>query len=62
MRKARSEGALHLYLVTDGAQGLVGEKLGFDAIDRKDVTPAVAVSDEYQMARSKTAIWMRKEL
>jgi N-acetylglutamate synthase-like GNAT family acetyltransferase len=62
MRKARSEGALHLYLVTDGAQGLVGEKLGFDVIDRKDVTPAVAVSDEYQMARSKTAIWMRKEL
>ena len=62
MRKARSEGALQLYLVTDGAQGLVGEKLGFDVIDRKDVTPAVAVSDEYQMARSKTAIWMRKEL
>ncbi len=62
MRKARAEGALHLYLVTDDAQGLVGEKLGFDVIDRKDVTSAVAASDEYQMARSKTAIWMRKEL
>jgi len=62
MHKARAEGALHLYLVTDGAQGLVGEKLGFDVIDRKDVTPAVAASNEYQMARSKTAIWMRKEL
>jgi len=62
MRKARAEGALHLYLVTDGAQGLVGEKLGFDVIDRKDVAPAVAASDEYQMARSKTAVWMRKEL
>jgi len=62
MRKARAEGALHLYLVTDGAQGLVGEKLGFDVIDRKDVTSAIAASNEYQMARSKTAIWMRKEL
>ena len=62
MRKARAEGALHLYLVTDGAQGLVGEKLGFDVIDRKDVTSAIATSNEYQMARSKTAIWMRKEL
>ena len=62
MRKARAEGALQLYLVTDGAQGLVGEKLGFDVIDRKDVTPAIAGSNEYQMARSKTAIWMRKEL
>jgi len=62
MRKARAEGALHLYLVTDGAQGLVGEKLGFDVIDRKDVTSAIAASNEYQMARSKTAMWMRKEL
>jgi N-acetylglutamate synthase-like GNAT family acetyltransferase len=62
MRKARSEGALHLYLVTDGAQGVVAEKLGFDVIDRKDVTAAISVSNEYQMARSKTAIWMRKEL
>ena len=62
MRKARAEGALHLYLVTDGAQGLVGEKLGFDVIDRKDVAPAIAASNEYQMARSRTAIWMRKEL
>jgi UDP-N-acetylmuramate: L-alanyl-gamma-D-glutamyl-meso-diaminopimelate ligase len=62
MRKARAEGALHLYLVTDGTQGLVGEKLGFDVIDRKDVASAVAASNEYQMARSKTAMWMRKEL
>ena len=49
-----------LVLVTDGAQGLVGEKLGFDVIDRKDVTSAIAAGNEYQMARSKTAIWMRK--
>ena len=62
MRKARTEGALHLYLVTDGAQGLVAEKLGFDVIDRKEVTAAISASNEYQMARSKTAIWMRKEL
>ena len=62
MHKARAEGAVHLYLVTDGAQGMVGEKLGFDVIDRKDVTPAIATGDEYQMARSKNAIWMRKEL
>jgi UDP-N-acetylmuramate: L-alanyl-gamma-D-glutamyl-meso-diaminopimelate ligase len=62
VRKARAEGALHLYLVTDAAQASVGEKLGFDVIDRKDVTPAVASSEEYHMARSKTAMWMRKEL
>ena len=30
-----------LYLVTDGAQGYFGEKLGFAAIDRKDVDPAI---------------------
>jgi UDP-N-acetylmuramate: L-alanyl-gamma-D-glutamyl-meso-diaminopimelate ligase len=62
VRKARAEGALHLYLVTDAVQGSVGEKLGFDTIDRKDVTPAIASSEEYHMARSKTAMWMRKEL
>ena len=62
MRKARMDGALHLYLVTDGAQGVVGEKLGFDVIDQKIIAPAIAATDEYQMARSKTAIWMRKEL
>ena len=35
--RARSQGVRHLYLVTDGAQGYFGEKLGFQAIDRKDV-------------------------
>ena len=62
MKKARMEGALHLYLVTDGSQGVVGEKMGFDVIDQKSIAPAVASTVEYQMARSKTAIWMRKEL
>jgi hypothetical protein len=62
MRKARTDGALHLYLVTDGAQGIVGEKLGFDVIDQKIIPPAIAATDEYQMARSRSAIWMRKEL
>ncbi len=62
MKKARMEGALHLYLVTDGSQGVVGEKLGFDVIDQKSIAPAIAATVEYQMARSKTAIWMRKEL
>lgn len=62
MKKARMEGALHLYLVTDGSQGVVGEKLGFDVIDQKSIAPAIASTVEYQMARSKTAIWMRKEL
>jgi UDP-N-acetylmuramate: L-alanyl-gamma-D-glutamyl-meso-diaminopimelate ligase len=62
MKKARMEGALHLYLVTDGSQGVVGEKMGFDVIDQKSIVPAVASTVEYQMARSKTAIWMRKEL
>jgi len=62
MKKARMEGALHLYLVTDGAQGFVGEKLGFDVIDHKSIAPAIAATVEFQMARSKTASWMRKEL
>ena len=62
MRKARAEGALHIYLVSDATYAAAGEKLGFDIIDRKDVTPAVASNSEYQMARSKTAVWMRKEL
>jgi N-acetylglutamate synthase-like GNAT family acetyltransferase len=62
MRKARMDGALHLYLVTDGAQGIVGEKLGFDVIDQKIIPAAIAATEEYQMARSRSAIWMRKEL
>jgi UDP-N-acetylmuramate: L-alanyl-gamma-D-glutamyl-meso-diaminopimelate ligase len=62
MKKARMDGALHLYLVTDGSQGVVGEKLGFDVIDQKSIAPAIAATVEFQMARSKTATWMRKEL
>jgi UDP-N-acetylmuramate: L-alanyl-gamma-D-glutamyl-meso-diaminopimelate ligase len=62
MKKARMDGALHLYLVTDGAQGVVGEKLGFDVIDQKVIAPGIVATEEYQMARSKTAMWMRKEL
>jgi UDP-N-acetylmuramate: L-alanyl-gamma-D-glutamyl-meso-diaminopimelate ligase len=60
--KARQEGVRRLYLVTDGAQGYFGEKLGFETIDRKDVDPAIASTIEYQMARNKTATWMRKVL
>jgi UDP-N-acetylmuramate: L-alanyl-gamma-D-glutamyl-meso-diaminopimelate ligase len=60
--RARSQGVRHLYLVTDGAQGYFGEKLGFTAIDRKDVAPAVAATAEYALARSKNATWMMKEL
>ena len=53
----------HLYLVTDGAQGYFGEKLGFQAIDRKDVVaPRSQATAEYALARSKNATWMRKEL
>jgi UDP-N-acetylmuramate: L-alanyl-gamma-D-glutamyl-meso-diaminopimelate ligase len=62
MKKARMDGALHLYLVTDGTQGFLGEKLGFDVIDQKSIAPAIASTVEYQMARSKTATWLRKEL
>lgn len=62
MKKARSDGALHLYLVTDGKQGVLGEKLGFDLIDRPSLNASIAATVEYQMARSKTATWMRKEL
>jgi UDP-N-acetylmuramate: L-alanyl-gamma-D-glutamyl-meso-diaminopimelate ligase len=60
--KARSEGVQRLYLVTDGAQGFFGEKLGFEAIDRKDVDAALQSTVEYQMPRNKTATWMRKVL
>jgi UDP-N-acetylmuramate: L-alanyl-gamma-D-glutamyl-meso-diaminopimelate ligase len=60
--RARSEGVRTLYLVTDGAQGYFGEKLGFSAVDRKDVAPAIATTAEYLLARSKTATWMRREL
>jgi UDP-N-acetylmuramate: L-alanyl-gamma-D-glutamyl-meso-diaminopimelate ligase len=62
MKKARSDGALHLYLVTDGKQGVLGEKLGFDLIDRPSFNASIVATVEYQMARSKTATWMRKEL
>jgi UDP-N-acetylmuramate: L-alanyl-gamma-D-glutamyl-meso-diaminopimelate ligase len=62
MKKARMDGALRLYLVTDGTQGVVGEKLGFDVIDQKAIAPAIAATDKHQLVRSKTAIWMRKEL
>ena len=51
-----------LYLVTDGAQGYFGEKLGFTAVDRKDVDAAITTTAEYLLARSKAATWMRKDL
>jgi UDP-N-acetylmuramate: L-alanyl-gamma-D-glutamyl-meso-diaminopimelate ligase len=60
--RARSQGVRRLYLVTDGAQGYFGEKLGFQAVDRKDVDPAITTTAEYLLARSKTATWMRKDL
>ena len=60
--RARGQGVRQLFLVTDGAQGYFGEKLGFQATDRKDVHPAVTTTAEYLLARSKTATWMRKEL
>jgi UDP-N-acetylmuramate: L-alanyl-gamma-D-glutamyl-meso-diaminopimelate ligase len=60
--RARAQGVKQLYLVTDGAQGYFGEKLGFAAIDRKDVDPGIAQTAEYLLARSKSATWMRKDL
>ena len=39
-----------------------GEKLGFEAIDRKAVDPAIQGTVEYQMARAKEATWMTKLL
>ena len=44
--RARSQGVRTLYLVTDGAQGYFGEKLGFVATDRKDVAQAIASTAE----------------
>jgi UDP-N-acetylmuramate: L-alanyl-gamma-D-glutamyl-meso-diaminopimelate ligase len=60
--RARADGVHRLYLVTDGAQGFFGEKLGFEAIERKDVDAAIQTTVEYQMPRNKTATWMRKVL
>jgi UDP-N-acetylmuramate: L-alanyl-gamma-D-glutamyl-meso-diaminopimelate ligase len=60
--QARAQGVQRLYLVTDGAQAFFGEKLGFEAIDRKEVDPALQSTVEYQMPRNKTATWMRKVL
>jgi hypothetical protein len=41
---------------------VAGEKLGFDVIEQKSLAPAITATLEYQMARSKTATWMRKAL
>ncbi len=60
--RARNQGVRHLYLVTDGAQGYFGQRLGFAVVDRKDVDPKIATTAEYMLARSKNAAWMRKEL
>jgi len=60
--RARSRGVARLFLVTDGAQGYFGERLGFAVIDRKDVDPKVTTTAEYMLARSKGATWMRKDL
>ncbi len=60
--QARNQGVRSLYLVTDGAQGYFGQKLGFVVVDRKEVEPRIATTAEYLLARSKNATWMRKEL
>jgi UDP-N-acetylmuramate: L-alanyl-gamma-D-glutamyl-meso-diaminopimelate ligase len=59
---ARNRSVRNLYLVTDGAQGYFGQRLGFSVVDRKDVDPKIATTAEYLLARSKNATWMRKEL
>ena len=60
--RARAQGVKQLYLVTDGAQGYFGEKLGFQPVDRRDVDPGIATTAEYLLARSRSATWMRKDL
>ena len=60
--RAHVFGVRQLYLVTDGAQGYFGEKLGFQVVDRKDVAAEIAATAEYALARSKNATWMRKDL
>jgi len=60
--RARARGVKHLYLVTDGAQNYFGEKLGFAVVDRKNIDGKIAATAEYMLARSKDAMWMRKEL
>jgi UDP-N-acetylmuramate: L-alanyl-gamma-D-glutamyl-meso-diaminopimelate ligase len=60
--RARNQGVKHLYLVTDGAQGYFGQRLGFAIVDRKVVGAKIAATAEYLLARSKNATWMHKEL
>jgi len=60
--RARSQGVRRLYLVTDGAQGYFGEKLGFVPVDRRDIDQPITTTAEYALARSKAATWMRKDL
>ena len=60
--RAHVFGVRQLYLVTDGAQGYFGEKLGFKVVDRKEVAAEIAATAEYALARSKNATWMRKDL
>ena len=48
--------------MTDGAQNYFGEKLGFAVVDRKNIDGKIAATAEYMLARSKDAMWMRKEL
>jgi UDP-N-acetylmuramate: L-alanyl-gamma-D-glutamyl-meso-diaminopimelate ligase len=60
--RARTQGVRHLYLVTDGAQGYFGERLGFEVTDRRELDPKIVATAEFQLARSKNATWMHKEL
>lgn len=60
--KARREGIRVLYLVTDGASAFFAEKLGWEAIDRKDCDYVITTTREFRMARAEGATWMRKVL
>ena len=60
--RARTQGVRHLYLVTDGAQGYFGEKLGSRRSIARTSSRRSQATAEYALARSKNATWMRKEL
>ena len=59
--RARAQGVKQFYLVTDGAQGYFGEKLGFLMVDRKDVDPGIAQTADICSRALKSATWMRKD-
>ncbi len=61
VQRARSLGALRLYLLTETASDFFAEKLGFRTIDRATVDPQVAASPHFRES-ARSAVAMRLDL